>query len=74
METCKICKFSSADVHEGVCDNCEPLWLDKVVEVAKKTLRITNLCDVFKIAAKEAAEEAEDARNDKLAVELLTKS
>lgn len=47
---CKICNKSKSDIIDGICDVCEPMWLDRVERYSRAMPSDTPLQDIFEIA------------------------
>jgi hypothetical protein len=47
METCKFCGETSAAVVDGICDGCEPLWLDQLSQIVPGCVGDTAVGDLF---------------------------
>jgi hypothetical protein len=62
-ETCKICQQTNGMVLDGVCEKCEPIWLQQIGIISRQQDENTRLADLFEQAAKAAKEVIQNSTN-----------
>ena len=61
--SCAICEKVSPDICDGLCDNCESLWLNQISRLSKELPPETSIPELFNkatIAAKEIKQKSYD--------------
>jgi hypothetical protein len=62
-ESCQICQENNGMVLDGVCEECEPKWLEQIGIISKQVDANTRLADLFEQAAKAAKEDIQNSKN-----------
>lgn len=54
LEKCHTCEVLKKNVFDGLCEDCEPLWLDQAGKISKSVPEHTSITEVMKEAANRA--------------------
>lgn len=57
FEVCQLCGNCNEIVLDGICEECEPIWLEQIGILSKQLDGRTTLAELFDKAAKNAKEQ-----------------
>lgn len=63
-EICKICQAINDTVIDGLCEECEKVWLEQIGHLSKELREDTSLAYLFHEATKRASEKIKQNKSN----------